>query len=74
MRLVKIRHRGEVCAFTVRIYFLAAYVTETEKNRFPSESGFFYSIEITEFVRFEKGEGIEKREDDFAAEVAAMTK
>ena len=32
------------------------------------------SIEITEFVRFEKGEGIEKREDDFAAEVAAMTK
>lgn len=32
------------------------------------------SIEIAEFVRFEKGEGIEKREDDFAAEVAAMTK
>lgn len=32
------------------------------------------SIEIIEFVRFEKGEGIEKREDDFAAEVAAMTK
>ena len=32
------------------------------------------SIEITEFVRFEKGEGIEKREDDFAAEVASMTK
>lgn len=32
------------------------------------------SIEITEFVRFEKGEGIEKREDDFAAEVEAMTK
>lgn len=32
------------------------------------------SIEITEFIRFEKGEGIEKREDDFAAEVAAMTK
>ena len=32
------------------------------------------SIEISEFVRFEKGEGIEKREDDFAAEVAAMTK
>ena len=30
------------------------------------------SIEITEFVRFEKGEGIEKREDDFAAEVAAQ--
>ena len=31
-------------------------------------------IEITRFVRFEKGEGIEKRQDDFAAEVASMVK
>ena len=30
------------------------------------------SIEIKNFVRFEKGEGIEKRQDDFAAEVASM--
>lgn len=30
------------------------------------------SIEIIKFVRFEKGEGIEKRQDDFAAEVASM--
>ena len=29
-------------------------------------------IKLTKFVRFEKGEGIEKRVDDFAAEVAAM--
>lgn len=29
-------------------------------------------IEIKEFVRFEKGEGLEKRQDDFAAEVASM--
>lgn len=28
-------------------------------------------IEIVKFVRFEKGEGIEKRQDDFAAEVAS---
>ena len=28
-------------------------------------------IEIVDFVRFEKGEGLEKREEDFAAEVAA---
>ena len=28
-------------------------------------------IEILKFVRFEKGEGIEKRQDDFAAEVAS---
>ena len=31
-------------------------------------------IEIKEFVRFEKGEGLEKRSDDFAAEVANMVK
>lgn len=31
-------------------------------------------IEIVEFVRFEKGEGIEKKEDDFANEVASMMK
>ena len=30
------------------------------------------SIEIKKFIRFEKGEGIEKRQDDFAAEVASM--
>ena len=29
---------------------------------------------IASFVRFEKGEGIEKRQDDFAAEVASMVK
>ena len=29
-------------------------------------------IEIVKFVRFEKGEGLEKRADDFAAEVASM--
>lgn len=31
-------------------------------------------IKAVEFVRFEKGEGIEKRVDDFAAEVAGMVK
>ena len=30
------------------------------------------SIKITAFVRYEKGEGIAKKEDDFAAEVAKM--
>jgi elongation factor Ts len=28
------------------------------------------SIVITEYIRFELGEGIEKKEEDFAAEVA----
>ncbi len=32
------------------------------------------SIKIAKFVRFEKGEGLEKRQDDFAAEVASMVK
>ena len=31
-------------------------------------------IEIVKFARFEKGEGLEKREDDFANEVASMIK
>ena len=31
-------------------------------------------IRIVSFVRFEKGEGIEKRVDDFASEVAGMIK
>ena len=29
-------------------------------------------IAVAEFVRFERGEGVEKKEDDFAAEVASM--
>ncbi len=29
---------------------------------------------LSSFVRFEKGEGLEKRADDFAAEVASMMK
>ncbi|MCM1578132.1 MAG: translation elongation factor Ts [Ruminococcus sp.] len=31
-------------------------------------------IEVAKFIRFERGEGIEKKADDFAAEVAAMAK
>ena len=31
------------------------------------------SIELVKFIRFEKGEGLEKREDNFADEVAKMT-
>lgn len=32
------------------------------------------TIEITQFVRFERGEGIEKKEDNFAEEIASMIK
>jgi elongation factor Ts len=31
-------------------------------------------IKVVQFVRYEKGEGIQKKEDDFAAEVASMIK
>jgi elongation factor Ts len=31
------------------------------------------SIELTKFVRFEKGEGLQKREDNFAAEIEKLT-
>ncbi len=32
------------------------------------------TVTVTKYARFEKGEGIEKKEDDFAAEVAKMSK
>ena len=32
------------------------------------------NISIAEYVRFERGEGIEKKEDNFADEVASMIK
>ena len=32
------------------------------------------SITVAEFVRFERGEGVEKKEDNFADEVASMIK
>ena len=41
-------------------------------NNVPKELG--GSIKITDFVRYEKGEGLEKREDNFADEVASMVK
>ena len=44
---------------------VAKYVEKTAKDL----GG---SITVAQFVRFERGEGIEKKADDFAAEVAAM--
>ena len=32
------------------------------------------SVKVAEFVRFERGEGVEKKEDNFADEVASMIK
>tara|TARA_A100001037_G_C15112957_1_gene619938 strand:+ start:1072 stop:1998 length:927 start_codon:yes stop_codon:yes gene_type:complete len=41
-------------------------------EKFEKESG--VDVSITEFVRFELGEGVEKETEDFAAEVAAQIK
>ncbi len=46
---------------------VAQYVANTAK-----ELG--GKIEVVKFVRFEKGEGMEKRADNFADEVASMVK
>ena len=46
---------------------VAKYVENTAK-----ELG--AEIKVLKFARFEKGEGLEKRVDDFAAEVASMAK
>ena len=43
---------------------VAQYVKDSSKE--------FGAIEIVKFARFEKGEGIEKKHEDFAAEVAAQ--
>lgn len=55
-----------------------AFVKEPEKSitQYTDETAkkLGGSIKITKFVRFEKGEGIEKREDNFADEVASMVK
>ena len=46
---------------------VAGYVANVAKN-------IGAEIKVTGFTRFAKGEGIEKKVDDFAAEVASMTK
>ena len=46
---------------------VGAFISQSEKDM----GG---SVKISEFVRFEKGEGLEKREDNFADEVASMVK
>ena len=55
-----------------------AYVKEqkisVEQYIAQSAKEFGFDIKLVSFVDYEKGEGLEKRQDDFAAEVASMTK
>ena len=43
-----------------------------EKLREAAQKAAGANVAITRFVRFERGEGLTKKEDDFAAEVAKM--
>lgn len=55
-----------------------AYVKEqkisVEQYIAQSAKQFGFGIKLVQFVNYEKGEGLEKRQDDFAAEVASMNK
>jgi elongation factor Ts len=63
---------GEIClleqAYVIDPDQKVAKVVETLAKELGAK------VELTGFVRFQLGEGIEKKADDFAAEVAAMTK
>ena len=50
------------------------YVKATNKESVAKYVESVGNITLKQFVRFETGEGLEKREDDFAAEVASMIK
>ena len=50
------------------------YVKATNKESVAKYVQSVGGITLKQFVRFETGEGLEKREDDFAAEVASMIK
>jgi len=49
-----------------------AYVMDDKKSVEQAIADVDASIKITSYIRFELGEGIEKKEEDFAAEVAAQ--
>jgi len=66
------KYYGEVCLLE------QVYVIDTDLKinqvvqKLAKELG--QDVQLSQFVRYQLGEGIEKKEDDFAAEVAAMTK
>ena len=53
-------------------YFVT--VNKTRWDRVKNKSQKIAENMVKAFTRFEKGEGIEKKQDDFAAEVASMVK
>lgn len=67
--------KGQIAKFFKEICLVdQPFIKEPKKSvsAFLKESG--TGAEVASFVRFQLGEGVEKAEDNFAAEVAAMTK
>ena len=61
------------CQLDGRLALLSqAYVMDDKKTVEQAIAAVDASIKITAYIRFELGEGIEKKEEDFAAEVAAQ--
>ena len=66
------KYYKEVCLLDQEYFIETDYNVAKYTEKVAAELG--GKIEIVAFARLEKGEGLEKREDDFAAEVASMTK
>jgi elongation factor Ts len=60
----------EVCLLDQESVLVPGSSIEQVRGQVAKETG--GTLELKRFVRFERGEGIEKRADDFAAEVAKM--
>jgi elongation factor Ts len=60
----------EVCLLDQESVLVPGSSIDQLRSQVAKESG--GTVELKRFVRFERGEGIEKRSDDFAAEVAKM--
>jgi elongation factor Ts len=61
---------SEVCLLEQESVIVPGSTIEQVRGRVAKEAG--GTLDLKRFVRFERGEGIEKKTDDFAAEVAKM--
>jgi elongation factor Ts len=61
---------SEVCLVEQESVIVPGSTIEQVRGKVGKEAG--GTVELKRFVRFERGEGIEKKSDDFAAEVAKM--
>ncbi|WP_026362341.1 translation elongation factor Ts [Geopsychrobacter electrodiphilus] len=66
------KYFGEVCLLEQDFVIDPDHKINKIVEKLSKELG--VAIELSRFVRYQLGEGIEKKEDDFAAEVAALSK